>query len=120
MIFHSFLDNRLGTRASRSSISPSDPDAFENMSIPPPGVARTIPDLSSALLKSLQEVMENDDNDGDDDDEEEDKANLLGNELASKLSEPKADLMIGVVDMFGVDISLELFQRTQDIEAQVL
>ena len=44
--------------------------------------------------------------------------NLLGDELASKLSEPKTDLMVGVIEMFGVEIGVELFRKTQDIESK--
>ena len=79
-------------------------DSWENMSIPPPGVPRTIPDLNQNVLESLKEVMD------DDSSLEDNKATLLGDELASKLSEPKTELMIGVIDMVGVEVGLELFK----------
>ena len=43
---------------------------------------------------------------------------LLGQELATRLYEPKKDLMIGVVDVVGLDVALDLFQKTRQIEAQ--
>ena len=49
---------------------------------------------------------------------EEDKANLLGDELAAKLSEPKTQLMIGIVEIVGVDVALDLFNKTKDIESK--
>ena len=42
---------------------------------------------------------------------------LLGEELANRLYEPKMDLMIGVVDVVGMDIALDLFQKTRHIES---
>merc|ERR1712223_1009442 len=58
---------------------------FKNMSIPPPGVPRTIPDINQSVLESLKEVMD------DDSSLEDNKSTLLGDELASKLSEPKTE-----------------------------
>jgi len=40
----------------------------------------------------------------------------LGEELAAKLSEPKIELMVGVVELVGVKIALNLFAKTQKIE----
>lgn len=105
------IKDRLG-QSSRLNSSGSPTDQFENMSIPPPGVARQIADLNPNVLTNLQEVM-----DGDGEDDDDDKAAVLGDELASKLSEPKTDLMIGVVELFGVEVCLELFEKTQKIEA---
>ena len=42
---------------------------------------------------------------------------LLGEELANRLSEPKTDLMIGVVDVVGTEVALDLFQKTRHIES---
>ena len=87
------------------------------MSIPPPGVPRTIPDLNPNVLESLKEVM---DDDGEEESSlDENKATLLGDELASKLSEPKTDLMVGIIEIFGVEIVVELFKKSQDIETNV-
>ena len=47
--------------------------------------------------------------------ESENKAEVLGDELASKLSEPKMDLMVGVVDLVGHEVAIELFNKTKDI-----
>ncbi len=66
------------------------------MSIPPPGVARTLPDLVDR-----SEAISDED---------------LGLELATRLSEPKTRLVIGVVDLVGREIALELFDRTRQIE----
>ena len=74
-----------------------------------PQVPRTIPDINQSVLESLKEVMD------DDSSLEDNKSTLLGDELASKLSEPKTELMIGVIDMVGVEVGLELFKQTQDI-----
>ena len=103
------VKDRLGSRLTSSS---PEVDNFETMSIPPPGVSREIPELNQAVLDSLQEVME------EDNEEEEDKATILGEELAAKLSEPKCELMIGVVDLFGVEVCLEIFNKTKEIESK--
>lgn len=86
------IKDRLGAR--RKGRSPSD---FEDMSIPQPGVPRTIPDLDPRVL-------------------EDPANNSLGEELANKLCEPKAELMIGVVETFGAAVALDLFSKTQKIE----
>merc|ERR1712212_29477 len=103
------IKDRLGSRSnSKNSPSPGQ-DSFETMSIPPPGVPREIPELNQTVLDSLHEDM---------DEGEEDKSTLLGDELAAKLSEPKTQLMIGIVDMVGVEVALELFNKTKDIESK--
>ena len=48
---------------------------------------------------------------------EDSKSSILGDELASKLSEPKTQLMIGVVELFGQEVSIELFEKTKGIES---
>ena len=100
------VKDRLGQK---NRESPEGDNSWENMSIPPPGVPRTIPDINQSVLESLKEVMD------DDSSLEDNKSTLLGDELASKLSEPKTELMIGVIDMVGVEVGLELFKQTQDI-----
>ena len=100
------VKDRLGQR---NRESPEGDNSWENMSIPPPGVPRTIPDINQSVLESLKEVMD------DDSSLEDNKSTLLGDELASKLSEPKTELMIGVIEMVGVEVGLELFKQTQDI-----
>merc|ERR1712156_104328 len=103
------VKDRLGSRSnSRNSPSPGQ-DSFETMSIPPPGVPREIPELNQAVLDSLHEDM---------DEGEEDKNTLLGDELAAKLSEPKTQLMIGIVEMVGAEVALEIFNKTKDIESK--
>lgn len=42
----------------------------------------------------------------------------VGKELAKHLNEPKAALIIGVVDLVGGQVVYELFQKTQKIEAE--
>lgn len=71
----------------------------EDLSIPQPGVPRTIADLSNEVLESENVAQ-------------------LGQEISHKLSEPKTELMIGVVDIVGKEIALDLFRETQQIEAQ--
>ncbi|TRY67014.1 hypothetical protein TCAL_16953 [Tigriopus californicus] len=71
----------------------------EDLSIPQPGVPRTIADLSDDVLESENVAQ-------------------LGQEISHKLSEPKTELMIGVVDIVGKEIALDLFRETQQIEAQ--
>jgi len=103
------VKDRLGSRMNSRDSPDNAGDSFETMSIPPPGVPREIPELNQAVLDSLQEVM---------DEGEEDKSTLLGDELAAKLSEPKTQLMIGIVEMVGVEVALELFNKTKDIESK--
>ena len=105
------VKDRLGERPKPSKDDSND--AFETMSIPPPGVPREIPDLNPAVLDSLQENMDEDSSA-----ESENKADLLGDELASKLSEPKMELMVGVVDLVGHEVAIELFNKTKDVEAK--
>merc|ERR1712004_212787 len=50
--------------------------------------------------------------------EAENKAEILGDELAAKLSEPKMELMVGVVDLVGHEVAVELFNKTKEVEAQ--
>ena len=93
---------------------------FDNLSIPQPGVSREIPDLSSEFLESLKVTAVDDGEEEDgcvsDDDPSESRL-LLGEELANRLCEPKTELMVGVVDLIGVDVALELFQKTRHIES---
>merc|ERR1712060_730899 len=41
-----------------------------------------------------------------------------GKELAKRLNEPKYQLMVGVIDLVGGHVVLELFQKTQKIESE--
>ncbi len=114
------VHDRLGSRVNSQESPTND---FETMSIPPPGMPREIPELSQTVLESLSEVMDQQSSTGHEDSslssaENDNKATILGDELASKLSEPKTELMIGVVELVGVDVCLELFNRTRDIESQ--
>jgi hypothetical protein len=47
-----------------------------------------------------------------------DSGNLskIGKELAHKLCEPKVGLIVGVVELLGVDMAKELFSQTRDAE----
>lgn len=45
-----------------------------------------------------------------------DSCYTLGEELAAKLSEPKIELIVGVVELVGAKIALNLFAKTQAIE----
>ena len=111
------IKDRLGERQSKASAKEDSNDAFETMSIPPPGVPRQIPDLNPTVLESLHENMDEEDSSADGG-ESENKAEILGDELASKLSEPKMELMVGVVDLVGHEVAIELFNKTKDIEAK--
>lgn len=71
----------------------------DDLSIPRPGVCRIIPDLDPDRA-----VV--------------DSASSLGEELAAKLSEPKTELMVGVVEEFGPAVALELFAQTQTMERE--
>ena len=42
----------------------------------------------------------------------------LGKEMANKLQEPKTELMIGVLELVGRNVALELYKRTQQIESE--
>jgi phosphorylated adapter RNA export protein len=103
------VKDRLGPVGDRSS-----PDDLDDMSIPPPGVPRMIPDLNQTVLDSLQNEMQDDSSD----ETEDNKITVLGDELASKLSEPKTELMIGVIEIVGPEVAIELFAKTQVIESQ--
>lgn len=122
------VKDRLGSRRHPES---HRPDFDHGMSIPPPGVPREIPELTPEFLESLKDPENNTtskrDKDADpeadeegcvSDDEESPKSHsMLGEELAAKLQEPKTDLMIGVVDVVGVEVALELFEETRQLEA---
>ena len=110
------VKERLGTRKSKTRNNDSGEnsnDAFETMSIPPPGVPRQIAELNPLILESIQNVMDEDSSA-----EAENKAEILGDELAAKLSEPKMELMVGVVDLVGHEVAVELFNKTKEVEAQ--
>jgi len=125
------VKDRLGTR--RHHEGAHRPDFDHSMSIPPPGMAREIPDLTPEFLQCLRDPENNrrpskdskDDHEVEEeeegclsDDEESPKSHaMLGEELAAKLQEPKTDLMIGVVDVVGMDVALDLFQKTRELEA---
>ena len=68
----------------------------EDLSIPQPGVPRTIPDLD------LAEVKERMASSGEEMTEVADWESTLGNEIGNKLSEPKTELMVGVVKIVGM------------------
>ncbi len=105
------VKERLGQVKTSGRSSSPDEDSWDTMSIPPPGMPRNISDLNPIVVESLEQEM-------DDEEGEEDKAARLGDELAAKLSEPKTDLMIGVVEMVGPEVCVELFKKTQDIESR--
>lgn len=70
--------------------------AYPNSSLPLlPFLRRSIPDLSEEVLNCENDVQ-------------------LGKEMANKLCEPKTELMIGVLDLVGREVALELFRRTQE------
>ena len=109
------VKERLGVRKHKNNDSGDNSnDAFETMSIPPPGIPRQIAELNPNVLESIQNVMENEDSSA----EAENKAEILGDELAAKLSEPKMELMVGVVDLVGHEVAVELFNKTKEVEAQ--
>lgn len=102
------VKDRLGSRKPKEEAGKRSPDAesWENMSIPQPGVSRNISDLNPAVLEECEAEM----------DDEGHLASILGDELAAKLCEPKTELMVGVVDMVGPAVAMELFAKTQEIE----
>merc|ERR1712004_773938 len=107
------VKERLGARQKHNDSGDNSNDAFETMSIPPPGVPRQIAELNPNVLESIQNVMDEDSSA-----EAENKAEILGDELAAKLSEPKMELMVGVVDLVGHEVAVELFNKTKEVEAQ--
>ena len=107
------VKERLGARQKHNDSGDNSNDAFETMSIPPPGVPRQIAELNPNVLESIQNVMDEDSSA-----EAENKAEILGDELAAKLSEPKSELMVGVVDLVGHEVAVELFNKTKEVEAQ--
>ena len=68
---------------------------------------KQIAKLNPNVLKSIQNVMD-----------EDSSADILGDELADKLSEPNVELMVGVVNLVGHEVAVELFNKTKEVEAQ--
>lgn len=89
------VKDRLGyhTRRHKDRRSSKDQE-IDDMSIPQPGVPRTVPDIDETRLLT-----------GTDAD--------IGQDLAAKLCEPKTELMIGVVELVGRGVVQELFKETQ-------
>jgi len=77
---------------------------FDDLSIAQPGVPRSIPDIDLTVIEDAVNA------DG------AAASALLGKEIAIKLSEPKSDLITGVVELVGRDVALDLFQQTRKIE----
>ncbi|CAB4056951.1 PHAX [Lepeophtheirus salmonis] len=92
-----FLERKRSIKDRLGPIQPFQEPALDNLSIPPPGIPRIIPELSASLIEkgSINEIAE---------------------ELAAKLCEPKTELITGVLEIIGIPHSLKLFKETQDIE----
>ena len=101
------VKERLGARKSHQNIGQDEEGpALDDMSIPQPGMPRTIPDLSTEFIKILQGKHKNINDTGEasfskeiDDMEDEDledgsedtTVEYLGEELAARLCEPKTE-----------------------------
>jgi len=131
------VKDRLGSRKHGGKKDSHHLEEFENLSIPQPGVPREIPDISRDFLQSLTRnetaaAKKSNEKRKDDEEDEEgcvsdddvtdsddvDDVTVLGEELANRLCEPKTELIVGVVELVGPEVALELFRKVRHIESE--